>query len=235
MTLLDEVIEASGGMARWNSSKRFTLQLSIDGALFSRIGRAGRFKDVVAEGSTQTQLVRFTGFSGPDKCGLYQPECVTIEGPDGQVLRTASSPQQSFRDPAKDAPWDDLYLVFFCGVSVWNYLTTPFLLAHPDVKVEELPPSHEHDQQWRRLRVAFPPTVVTHSSEQIFYFDGEGLQRRTDHDLLETKVADYSWAHQTFCGIVIPTLRRSLILQPNGTVANKPSLFDVEIFDASFE
>lgn len=178
--------------------------------------------------------MRFTGFSGPDKCGLYQPERVSIERPDGQVLRTWCSPQQSVRDPA-DAPWDDLYLVFFCGFSVWNYLTTPFLLANPDVKVEELPPLLECDQQWRRLRAAFPPTVLTHSSEQIFYFDAKGLQRRTDRDLLETKVADYSWAHQAFCGIVIPTLRRSLMLQPNGTVVKKPSLFDVEIFDASFE
>ena len=120
------------------------------------------------------------------------------------------------REPGTDAPWDDLYLVFFCGFSVCNYLTTSFLLAPAEVKVEELPPLQEHDQQWRRLRAAFPPTVVTHSSEQIFYFDGKGLQRRTDHDLLENKVADYSWAHQAFCGIVIPTLRRSLMLLPNG-------------------
>jgi hypothetical protein len=235
MALLDDAIEASGGMARWSGLKRFTLQLSIDGALFSRVGQAGRFKDMVAEGSTRNPSVRFTGFADPGKCGLYQPDRVTIESPEGNVLRTWRDPCQAIRDPAKETLWDELYLVFFCGFSVWNYLTTPFLLAHPDVKVEELPPWHEHDQLWRRLRAQFPPGFVTHCPEQTFYFDAAGLQRRTDHDLLGIEVAHYSWAHQAFCGIVVPTLRRSLTLTPDGTVVAKPSLIDMEIFDAAFE
>jgi hypothetical protein len=235
MTLLDEVIEAGGGMARWNSLKRFTLQLSIDGALFSRVGQAGRFREMVAEGSTRNPSVRFTGFADPAKCGLYQPDCVTIESPEGKVLRAWRNPHQAFRDQPAEALWDELYLVFFCGFSVWNYLTTPFLLAHPDIAVEELAPWHEHDQLWRRLRAVFPANFVTHCAEQIFYFDENGLQRRNDHDLLGSRVAQYSWAHQDFLGIVVPTLRRSLSLQPDGTVIAKPALIDVEIFDAAFE
>jgi hypothetical protein len=235
MTLLDEVIEASGGIARWNGLKRFTLQLSINGALLSRAGHAGRFKYIAAEGSTRTELVRFTGFTAPDNCGLYEPDCVTIEGPGGQVLRTLHDAQPRFHNLAMDAPWDELHVLFFCGFSVWNYLMTPFLLLHPDVGVEELPPWQEQDQQWRRLRARFPPSFVTHSPEQTFYFDATGLQRRTDHDLLGTPVAHYSWAHQTFDGIVVPTLRRSLNRQPDGTAIPKPALVDVEIFDASFE
>jgi hypothetical protein len=85
------------------------------------------------------------------------------------------------------------------------------------------------------LRALFPPTFVTHSSEQIFYFDDKGLQRRTDHDLLDTKIAQYSWAHQSFSSIVVPTLRRSLALGADGTVTAKLALLNVEIFDATFE
>ena len=235
MALLDDAIEASGGIARWNELERFTLQLSIEGALLSRMGQAGRFKEMVAEGSTRTQSVRFTGFADPGKCGLYQPQCVTIESPEGNVLRTWDNPDQAFRAHSSHAPWDELYLVFFCGFSVWNYLTTPFLLAHPEVQVEELVPWREHDQVWRRLRATFPPALFTHSRKQIFYFNDEGLQRRTDHDLLDGKVAQYSWAHQRFSGIVVPTLRRSLALEPDGTVITERPLLDVEIFDASFE
>ena len=138
-------------------------------------------------------------------------------------------------DRAKDPLADELFLVFFCGFSIWNYLTTPFLLSRPDVHVEELSPWHENTQLCRRLRVMFPPDIVTHSAEQIFYFDESSLQRRTDHDLLGTPVAHYSWAHQAFCGIVVPTLRRSLTLQPDGTVIPRPALVDVEIFDAAFD
>jgi len=235
MALLDDAIEASGGFSRWNQLERFTLQLSIDGALLSRVGQAGRFREMAAEGSTRTQSVRFTGFTDPGKCGLYQPDRVTIESPEGNVLRAWHNPHQSFPDQARNAPWDELYLVFFCGFSVWNYLTTPFLLTQPDVEVEELAPWHEHSQLWRRLRATFPATILTHSCEQIFYFDDQGLQRRTDHELLDSKVAQYSWAHQSFSGIVVPTLRRSLALEPDGTVIAKPVLLDVEIFDATFE
>jgi len=235
MTLLDDAIEASGGMTRWSGLKRFTLQLSIEGALFSRVRQPGGFKDMVAEGSTRSQSVRFTGFADPGKCGLFQPDCVSIESPEGNVLRSWRNPRQAFREHARDMPWDELYLVFFCGFSVWNYLTTPFMLAHPDIEIEELTPWSEHDQLWRRLRATFPSDLVTHSPEQIFYFDAAGLQRRTDHDLLDTRVAHYSWAHQEFGGVVIPTLRRSLNVQADGTAIAKPALLDVEIFDASFE
>jgi len=47
MALLDDAIEASGGMARWNSVSRFTLHLSIGGALFSDAGHADDFKDLI--------------------------------------------------------------------------------------------------------------------------------------------------------------------------------------------
>jgi len=49
MTLLDDAIDAGGGLARWNSLSRFTLHLSVGGTLFSSAGHAGEFKDVIAE------------------------------------------------------------------------------------------------------------------------------------------------------------------------------------------
>jgi len=235
MALLDDAMEASGGLARWNGLKRFTLHLSINGSLFSRIGPAGRLKDLIAEGSTRAQSVRFTGLTGGENCGSFQPDMVTIESLDGQVLRTWHNPSLAFPDHAKDPLTDELHLVFLCGFSIWNYLTTPFLLSRPDVEVEELPPWHEHGEQWRRLRAVFPPDIVTHSPEQTFYFDDSGLQRRTDHELMGTGIAHYSWAHQPFCDIVVPTLRRSQMLRPDGTAIAKPVLVDVEIFDAWFE
>jgi hypothetical protein len=233
MALLDDTIEASGGLARWSHLSRFTLHISIGGTLFARAGHGSDFKDVIAEGSTCRQSVRFTGVSGGEKCGSFQPDAITVESLDGQILRTWPNP--SLADIGKDTLADDLHLVFFCGVSIWNYLTTPFLLTRPDVEVEELPPWQEHSELWRRLRARFPPDILSHSAEQVFYFDEKSLQRRTDHDLLGSKVAHYSRAHQTFNGIVVPTLRRSLTLQPDGTAAPRPVLLDVEIFDALLE
>lgn len=235
MALLDDAIDASGGLAHWNRLSRFTLHLSIGGTLFSRAGRNDHFKDLIAEGSTRAQSVRFTGITSGERCGSFQPDMVTIESLDGQVQRSWRHPSAAFPDDAKDALTDELGLVFFCGFAIWNYLTTPFLLSRRDVQVEELPPWREHDELWRRLRAHFPPDITTHSAEQVFYFDERALQRRTDHDLLGIPVAHYSWAHQPFCEIVVPTLRRSLVLRPDGAAAPKPVLLDVEIFDAAFE
>ncbi|MBR0906497.1 hypothetical protein [Bradyrhizobium liaoningense] len=234
MALLDDVIDASGGMARWNSLNRFTLHLSVGGTLLSNAGHAREFKDVTAEGSTRAQSVRFTGITGGEHSGSFQPDAITIESLNGEVLRTWDNP--TFASPeAGPALADELHLVFFCGVAIWNYLTTPFLLADPDVVVEELTPWRENTETWRRLRAQFPPRLVTLAPEQIFYFDETALQRRTDHDLFGMKVAHSSWAHDSFGGIVVPTLRRAQTLRPDGTVIAKPVLLDVEIFDAVFE
>ncbi|MET4604470.1 hypothetical protein ABIB90_003962 [Bradyrhizobium sp. JR4.1] len=235
MALLDDVIDASGGMARWNSLSRFTLHLSVAGTLFSSTGHASEFKDVTAEGSTRTQSVRFTGITGGEHSGSFQPDAITIESLEGEVLRTWRNPSVAFTEAGSPTLADELHLVFFCGVAIWNYLTNPFLLAHPDVVVEELPPCQENNESWRRLRAQFPPGLITLAPEQIFYFDDNALQRRADHDLFGMKVAHYSWAHDSFGGIVVPTLRRAQTLRPDGTVVAKPVLMDVEIFDAVFE
>lgn len=235
MALLDDVIDASGGMARWNSFSRFTLHLSIGGTLFANAGHAREFKDVTAEGATRTQSLRFTGITGGERSGSFQPGAITIETLDGEVLQTWSHPSLAFAEVGSPVLADELHLVFFCGVAIWNYLTIPFLLAHPDVVIEELPPWEQSTETWRRLRAQFPAQLITLASEQIFYFDQSALLRRADHALFGMKVAHSSWAHDNFGGIVVPTLRRIQAIQPDGTVIAKPVLMDVEIFDAVFE
>ncbi|MBR0988966.1 hypothetical protein [Bradyrhizobium liaoningense] len=235
MALLDDVIDASGGMARWNSLNRFTLHLSVGGTLFSSAGHAREFKDVTAEGSTRTQSVRFTGITGGEHSGSFQPDAITIESLDGEVLRSWRNPSLAFPEVDPPALADELHLVFFCGVAIWSYLTIPFLLAHPDVVIEELSPWQENAETWRRLRARFPAHLMTLAPEQIFYFDESAQQRRADHDLFGMKVAHSSWAHDSFGGIVVPTLRRAQTVRPDGTVIAKPVLMDVEIFDAVFE
>lgn len=235
MALLDDVIDASGGMARWNSLSRFTLHLSIGGTLFANAGHAREFKDVTAEGSTRTQSLRFTGITGGERSGSFHPDAITIEKLDGEVLQSWSNPGPAFADIGQPELADELQLVFFCGVAIWSCLTIPFLLAHPEVVTEELSPHQEGTEIWRRLRAQFPDQLITLASEQIFYFDQSGLQRRTDHELFGMKVAHASWAHDSFGGIVVPTLRRIQTVQADGTVIAKPVLMDVEIFDAVFE
>ena len=238
MALLDEVLDANGGMDRWRRVQRFTVHMSIGGALLARKRKARLLKEIVAKGSIETQSVRLTGFKATDECATYRPDRVAIERLDGTVLQTRNEPRAAFLQYTEDTPWDDLDLAYFGGLSVWNCLTIPLLLGHPEIRTEELAPWREGGGEWQRLRAIFPPYITTHSSAQIFCFDNARLQRRADYRLGAmggTLVADYSSAHQKFSGIIVPTLRRSLEVGHDGAVVPKPALIDIEIFDVSFD
>ncbi|HWO36046.1 MAG TPA: hypothetical protein VNO32_45220 [Candidatus Acidoferrum sp.] len=238
MALLNEVLDANGGMDQWRRVQRFTVHVSIGGALLARKGKARFLKEIVARGSIETQSVRLTGLKAPDECVTFRPDRVAIERLDGTVLHTRNDPRAAFLQGFEDAPWDDLDLAYFGGLSVWNCLTIPFLLGRPEIKTEELAPWSEGSGEWARLKAIFPPNITTHSSAQIFSFDSARLQRRTDCRLVAmrgTPVADFSRAHQKFSGITLPTLRRSLEVGHDGVVVPKPPLIDIEIFDVSFD
>src|ERR1700688_2497920 len=113
MTLLEDVLSANGGMDRWQQLKRFTVHMSIDGALLARKGKAGQLKDVVAAGSIHTQSLRFTGFTAPDKCALYRRDQVAIEGSNDDLLQVRSDPRAAFLGHTDSTPWDDLHLAYF--------------------------------------------------------------------------------------------------------------------------
>lgn len=238
MALLDDVVSASGGLEQWRRFRRFTFHVSIKGSLLARSSAATHLKDAVVEGCTRTQWVRLTCFSGTDRCAVCGPDQVSIESLDGTLLEVRNDPRAALLSHGDPSSWDDLDVVYICGLSMWNFVATPFLLTYPGVQVQELSPWHERNETWGRLRAVFPADFVTLSREQTFYFDAAGLQRRTDHHMpgaTGVRIVHYSWAHQAFSDILIPTLRQSLLLRPDRSVVTRPAFIDLEIFDASFE
>jgi hypothetical protein len=238
MTLLDEVIEAHGGADRWAQLERFTVHASMDGALFTHKGVPGTMKDMVLTGSTRDQQLSITGFTAPEKRCIYRSDHVAIESLDGVTLQTRDDPRSAFDGHAHQTQWDELHLACFCGYTHWNYLMAPFLFARPGFQTEELGPWQQDGETWRRLKVVFPSDIVTHCPEQTFYYDDKGLQRRMDYQSIDaggTHIVHFSWAHQSFSGIVLPTLRRELMIGNNGIVIAHPAAVNIEVFDALFE
>jgi hypothetical protein len=66
---------------------------------------------------------------------------------------------------------------------MWTYLTVPFSLSWSGFEVTEIEPRQEDNQTWRRLSVTFPPAIVSHSAQQVVYFDADGLLRRHDYQV----------------------------------------------------
>ena len=237
MTLLEDALRASGGLDLRRQMSRYTAHMSVKGVLCSRKYASAQLKDLVAEGSTDQQSLEINGFCGVDRRAAYRPDWVALEGQDGQLLKERTGSPQELRESLKSSTWDELQLAYYLGYSIWNYIGLPFVLAEPDVMTEELEPGSMLFDSWRRLKVRFPPRVVTHSTEQTFYFDRDGLLRRIDYasELEDARIAQVFSGHQRFSGFLIPTLGGSLRLAPDGVSPAKPSLVEVEIFDVVFE
>ena len=61
---------------------------------------------------------------------------------------------------------------------------------------------------WRRFKVTFLEPIATHSTEQTFYFDRQGLLKRHDYDVDVAGGAAgayYGAALTDVSGIVVPT------------------------------
>jgi len=236
--LLEKALRASGGVDLWRLTRRFTLHMSITGSLCTARCSTAQLKEIVVEGSTQTQALEITGFARADLRALYRPDWVALEGQDGRRLKERQGSHEELRSELQSTTWDELQLAHYCGYLIWNHIATPFILADSDFESRELRRNAARDESLRRLTVVFPVRVATHASAQTFYFDREGLLRRLDYPAAHeehTQIAQMFSGHQRFSGILVPTLCRLLSIGADGVPVAKPSLLDVEIFDARFE
>jgi hypothetical protein len=236
--LLEKALHVSGGLDLWRLTRRFTLHMSITGELCTTRRSTAQLKELVVEGSTQTQDLAITGFAGADLRLLYRPDWVALEGQDDRPLMERHGSSQAFRSGLQSATWDELQLAHYCGYLIWNYIATPFILADPDFETKELRRYVAHGESLRRLKVVFPARIVTHAISQTFYFDRAGFLKRLDYPAAHddrTQIAQMFSGHQRFSGILVPTLCRLLSIGAEGVPVAKPSLLDLEIFDVHFE
>src|SRR5215469_14142934 len=115
MALLDDVLQASGGLDLWRQLRRFTIHMSIGGVLCAEKCGGAQLKDLVAEGCTREQELEMTGFTAPDKRALYRPDRVALEGCDGSLLKERRASPAQFQDELRANSWDELQLAYYCG------------------------------------------------------------------------------------------------------------------------
>ena len=238
MGLLDHVLHASGGLDLWRRMQRFTVHMSIRGALIAARCAGIKLPEFVVEGDTREPALEITGFTALDLRALYRPDWTAIEQPDGCRLHERRATPEELTRQLQSATWDHVHLAHYCGGLIWNYLTTPFVLAEPDFECEELESMKVHDQCWRRLKVLYPQRRATHAREQTLYFDRQGLLRRLDTSALHAdgaQIVHTFSGHQRYSGIVVPTMSRVLTIEAGGALVDKPLLLDVEIFEAQFK
>lgn len=228
--LLQEVLEAHGGLRRWRELAAIRARMRCGGlALWSR-GQPRAFEATEVVISSREPWAVFTPFHGGR--GYFRADRVWHEPRRGAVAGR-DQPRRLLPGLRRSFVWDRLDVLYFGGYAIWNYLCTPFLLARPEVELRELPAVVVEGERWRRLWARFPDALPTHSREQVFYIDGRGYVRR--HDYTADVIGRYAVAahlcerHRAFGGLIFPTRRRVHPRLPNGRWLPFPTLIRIDL------
>jgi len=235
--LATRAMDAHGGLERWRQLKIISARLRQGGVLWKLKGQEGVLNDVHVTVDVRKEWASHRPFGHQNRHSSFQPDRVAIETNDGQVVEERAKPRESFKGHVFDTPWDSLQLAYFAGYAMWTYLNTPFLFALPGVKTEELESWKENGEAWRRLRVTFPERVATHSAEQTFYFDRQGLLKRHDYEVEVAggaAAAHYVSALTDVSGIVVPTKHTIFPRQADGSSAAAPLVVSIDISEIEF-
>ncbi|WP_245234021.1 hypothetical protein [Mycobacterium sp. PS03-16] len=156
------------------------------------------------------QRVSMRPFGASDLKSVYSPARVSIETVDNDLIEILTRPRSSFDGHTRRSSWTDLQVAYFTGYAMWTDLAEPFSLTMPGVELRYDSLWQEGPDDWRRLRVHYPPTVVTHTAQQTLYVDDRGLIRRRDYDIDiagGSRAAQYVSDFVSVGGIVMPTTR----------------------------
>ena len=235
--LLAITIKAHGGQDRWNQLNTVSARLTQGGALWALKGQEGILDSVVVTANLHDERVSHRPFGAPDRRSAFTPGRVAIETEDGTVLESLDQPRASFAGHTAETPWNALQLAYFAGAAMWTYLTQPFSFTLPGFRMTELDPWEEAGQLWRRLLVAWPSHLATHSTEQTLYLSPDGLLVRHDYDVeisVGATAAHYLSDYVDVQGIMVPTSHRILPRTPDGQSLAEPLIVSIGLSEITF-
>ena len=235
--LLAQVIDAHGGMNRWNRYEKVEGTIVSGGGLFP-------LKGVVQDANPSRMTVwlheersSVFPYGAADQRTMFTPERIAIEKLDGSVVAERRDARDSFAGHQMNTAWDALHRAYFIGEALWTYLTTPFLLAMDGVAVEETELWSEGEEAWRVLRAHFPGLIETHSLIQDFFFDESLTLRRHDYSVNIAgglAAAQLTSDHAVANGIHLPTKRRTYARGPTRRPISEMLMVWIDIREVSF-
>jgi hypothetical protein len=235
---LAKILDAHGGMDRWERHVKVEASIVSGGGLFALKGLP---QDATPRRMTvwlHEERASVMPFGAPDQRSMFTPERVAIEKLDGSLVAERYAPRDAFAGHQINTPWDPLHRAYFNGEALWTYLNTPFLLTMTGVRVEEIEPWHEGAETWRVLRAYLPGSIETHCLAQDFFFGDDMLLRRHDYTVTiaggfaaAQLTSDYTEAN----GIRLPTKRRAYARAPDRRPIRDLLLVSIDIGDVRFE
>ena len=201
-------------------------------------------KDLVQDPAPRTMTVwlheeraSVMPFGALDQRTAFTPERIAIGKTDGAIVAERLHPREAFNGHQQTTPWDPLHRAYFNGYALWTYLTTPFLLAMPDVDVHEVEPIREEKEVWRRLRARFPAHLATHSEIQDFFFGEDLLLRRHDYSVDVAggfPAAQHVYDYVEADGLSLPTKRRAFMRGPDDRAIKERLMVSIDLSDIRY-
>lgn len=235
--LLDDVINAHGGLDRWHELTEVKTSIVTHGALW---GIKGVVQDPEPREMTvflHEERASVRPFGAPDQRTNFTPGRIAIEKLDGRVVAEQDNPHETFEGHELTTQWSPLQRAYFNGYALWTYLTTPFLLTMPGFSVTEIEPRRENGERWRGLRAQFPSEILSHSRFQDFYFGEDNLLRRHDYQLDiagESAAAQYVYDYVEADGIRLPTKRRAYLRDASHEAITDEVMVAIDLSDVRF-
>ena len=229
--LLSFVIDAHGGLARWNLFSDFVTDVDVRGKICS----PGRWGALVPRSRLLFSLRnQRTIIFLPDGEGHWIVEPFRISQFDSHQIERASLAHPGLalmREPSI-SKWDSFRTAYFMANVIRHAAIGPFLYTLPGFRTEELAPWNEQGQTWRVLKVEFPPDQEVPFHSRLAYFGADGLLRRIQSkpdvlgglDLIE-EVTSYARVD----GLQVPVSREVFTCDSNGRRNEGESLGRIQL------
>lgn len=214
-TLLEEVIDAHGGLQTWQSLTDLVTHFEIDGSVCAHGAPMG-FSAAQAFFSLRHPYIIMTDQQGGPILMIDSDQLESGESQDhsdllfapGTFALDASSHSHHVRKEA-----------YSLARALRHYVTAPFLYAAPGFATEEVDPWNEDGETWRVLKVAFPPHIEAPARTQYAYYGADRFLRRTRYHLDTSPLQEfvnYAHSYDRVDGIWLPTTREVLACDPRG-------------------
>ena len=235
--LVENVIAAHGGLARWKAFAKVQATIVTGGALWGTKGLVQDPDPREMTVSLHEEWASVTPFGASNQRTAFTPDRIAIETTDGKVVAERQNPRQSFEGHEKTTPWDPLHRAYFNGYALWTYLTTPFLFKMPSVETQEVESWSEDGEVWRGLRVRFPSNLATHSDIQDFFFDRDFMLRRHDYSVDVAggfAAAQLVYDYTDVQGLRLPTKRRAYQRGTDDRPIEEPLMVSIDLSNIRF-
>src|SRR4051794_34204793 len=110
--LVTTVIEAHGGLDRYNRFSSATVHHRVGGSLWRIKGQEGVLSHAAVRIDLHQQRAGHYPFTGPHLRTSFTARRVAVETVTGEVVAERDDPRASFPSDVR-APWDDLQVAYF--------------------------------------------------------------------------------------------------------------------------